>query len=94
MRKTYSQLHKELFHKTKSEENLRKRVSSMRVELREYRERQHMLLVQYERIVRDWKKEYENLLYNGWKIVFVKINRWFNEKRGRKVLKHGTKSIT
>jgi len=84
MRKTYDQLQRELLSKTKSEENLKKRARSLKEQLLEYRSRQKSLIIQYERIIREWRKMYEDLIGNGWKIVFAKIILYYKKVRGEK----------
>lgn len=83
MRITYSQLQKELFNKQKHEENLKKRVSKLRTDLLTYRSMERGLIEQYERIVKEYRVRYEEVIKNGWKIVIAKIIIWYNKLRGR-----------
>lgn len=86
MRKTYHQLEKELFHKTRSEENLKRRIRSLRDQMRVFRFAEKQLVLQYERLVRDWRIRYESMMKNGWKIVLAKIVLWYtNLKEGKKI---------
>ena len=86
MRTTYNQLQRQLVESKKSEEHLKNRTRSLRVELLEYRNKEKSLIVQYERIIKEWRKRYVELLENGWKIVFAKIKIWYDKKRGNRTL--------
>lgn len=81
MEKTHTQLEEELLSKTKSNENLKKRISILTSEVLRHKAVEKTLIRQYEQIVLEWKKMYENLLTNGWKIVFVKIVEKYNKLR-------------
>lgn len=83
VKKTYSQLQKELTHKTKSKENLKKRVSSLKVESLHYKEVAESLPVQYEKIIKEYKKTLEEVLKNGWKLLFIKISEKFTKMKVR-----------
>lgn len=82
MRKTYSELQKELLSKTKSEEKIKDRARTLKVEVLEHREREKSLILQYERLVREWRKRYEELLNNGWKLLLIKVKLFIDKKRG------------
>lgn len=86
MRTTFEQLQKELVGKEKSEKKLKERVSTLKGEVIKYRDEEKRLIVQYERLIKEWRKRYESLLANGWKIVIAKITIWYNKKRGNKTL--------
>lgn len=84
MDKTYSQLEKEIADAKKREKLLKERVSKWRGEALEAKRMLKSLIIQYERIVKDWKKMYEDLIENGWKIVAIKFMNFINERRGKK----------
>lgn len=81
-RKTYNEISKELLSKKKSNENLKKRISSLREEMLRYKTLANSLSTQYERIIKEWKKMYQDLVNNGWKIVFVKVVEKINKLKG------------
>ena len=84
MRITFEQLQNDLIGKEKSEKKLKERVSTLRETLTKYRDDEKRLIVQYERLIKDWRIRYDALITNGWKIVFAKIIIWYNNKRGKK----------
>jgi len=84
MRTAYKKIQQDLVDKTQKEKKLKKRISTLRKELREHREQEKRLILSYERLIRDWRKRFDNLINNGWKIVFTKINIWFSKKKGKK----------
>lgn len=73
IKKTYQEIQNELTHKTKSNENLKKRVSSLKGELLHYKDVARSLPVQYERIIKEYRKTLDDVLQNGWKLLFIKI---------------------
>lgn len=87
-RKTYQEIAKELTHKTKAEENLKKQVSKHKEEALRYKKLAKGLPIQYERIIREQKRSLEVFAKESWKTVFIIIsgklsNKW-NELKGRK----------
>lgn len=86
MKVTFEELQRDLTHKTRSEQKLKDRISTLKTDLKETKDQEKRLIVQYERIIKEWKKRYDNLLSSGWKIVFAKMSIWYNTKRGKKVI--------
>lgn len=86
MRKTYNQLNRELLSKTRGEKKLKERVRTLRGELLEYRRNEKRAIIQYERIIKEWRKRYDSLFNNTFKLVISRIIAWYNEKRGIKNL--------
>lgn len=86
MKTTFDQLQRDLIGKEKSEKKLKERVSTLKGDLTKYREDEKRLIVQYERLIREWRKRYESLISNGWRIVIAKIIIWYNKKTGKKTL--------
>jgi hypothetical protein len=82
----YSTLQRKLSASEKREQYLKERVSTWRTRALKEREMLKGAIVQYERIIKQWRKMYEDVIGNGWKIVFVKIVNWYNKKRGIKTL--------
>lgn len=86
-RPTYTELQKELTNKRTSEKHLKKRVSTLKEESLRYKALAKSLPIQYERIVKEYKKSLDIFWENSWKLVFIIIatkinNRWkkFREK--------------
>ena len=79
MRKTYGEIQKELASKTKYYDKLKDRMKELRTELKLYKHKERDFIVQYEKVIRDWQKRYNELINNGWKIVIVKVNNWLNK---------------
>jgi len=86
MKVTFDELQRDLVGKAQSEKKLKERVSTLKSDLIETKEQEKRLIVQYERLIKDWRKRYENLIGSGWKIVIAKISIWYNNKRGKKVI--------
>lgn len=82
MKVTLDQLQKELTDKTKGEKKLKERISKLRRELTELRIGERRLIVQYERLVKDWKNRYQAMMNNGWRIVIAKVSIWYNKLKG------------
>lgn len=84
---TYTELQKELTHKTKSEENLKNRVVTLRGEVLRYKEVANKLPIQYERIIKEYRHTLNKFVDNSWKLVFLivigKINDKWNSFRRR-----------
>lgn len=83
MEKTIVELQNELSKKDTKYKKLKERYSKLRQEVLERRRHAKVLVGQYERIVREWKQNFDYLLKNGWKIVIVKILEKYNKMRGR-----------
>lgn len=83
MDKTFSQLQQEIADGKKREKLLKERVSKWRGEALESKRMLKSLIIQYERIIKEWKKMYEDLLSNGWKIIAVKVMNFIKERRGK-----------
>lgn len=64
---------------------MKERVSKLRDQLLESRSTEKRLIIQYERIVKEWQKNYNLLIENGWRLLFMKFSIWFEEKIARKV---------
>lgn len=86
MRKTYGEIQRELLNKTKSTDNLKERIKTLKSEVKRYKDIEKGLIIQYERIINEWRKRYDNLISHGWKIVFVKIINWYRKISGKKVI--------
>lgn len=86
-RKTYQEISKELTDKKKSEENLKKRVSTLKEESLHYKSIAKSLPIQYEKVIKEYKHSAETFAKNSWKTVFIivagKINDRWNKFRGR-----------
>lgn len=82
----YSTLVRKLTASEKREEHLKERVSIWRERAIKERGMLKSAIVQYERIIKEWRKMYTDTIDNGWKIVFVKIKTWYDKKRGVKTL--------
>jgi hypothetical protein len=86
-RLTYKQLQKELTNKRTAEKNLKKRVSTLKAEVLRYKGLAKSLPVQYERIIKEYKKSLDLFISNSWKLVAVVLAGKFNERwskmRGR-----------
>lgn len=82
MDKTFTQLEKELAESKKKEENLKERVGTWRKRALEAEKARKSLVTQYERVIREWKKMYQDLLDNGWKLLAAKIVLKYKELRG------------
>lgn len=82
MKVTLDQLQRELTDKAQGEQKLKKRIGTLRRELTELRIGEKRLIVQYERLVKDWKNRYQAMMNNGWRIVFAKVSIWYNKLKG------------
>lgn len=71
---TYSELQKTISNSKTHEKKLKERVTFWRNKYREERSKLTRLVVQYERIIKEWKSMYTEVINNGWKILFVKIS--------------------
>lgn len=70
---TYAELEKQLSHSQSHQEKLKERVSFWRKKANDERAKLKSLTVQYERIIKEWRNMYTEVINNGWKILFVKI---------------------
>ncbi len=86
MRKTYDELQRELVESEENREKLKEHTRTLKTQLLEYKGSQKRLIVQYERIIREWQRMYKNLLENGWKIVFAKLVIYYKKLRGEKII--------
>lgn len=80
----YSTLQRKLSESEKREKYLKERISVWRDRALKERQMLKSAIIQYERIIKEWKKMYEDVIGNGWKIVFVKVKNWYDKKRGIK----------
>lgn len=83
MQKTITELQVELSKKDKSLKKVKARNSTLMQEVLDARRHKKALIGQYERVVAEWKKNYTNLIENGWKIVIVKVIQKYNRIKGR-----------
>ena len=74
-RKTYTEIQKELTNKRTAEKNLKKRVSTLEEESLRYKSLAKSLPVQYERIIKEYKKTLDTFLENSWKLVFIIVSK-------------------
>lgn len=79
--KTIAQLEKEILDKRKQEKVLKERISKWRAEALEAREMLKSLITQYERIIKNYKKVFEDLQANAGKLFFVSIYKKFRGRR-------------
>lgn len=84
---TYSELQKELTNKRTAEKNLKKRVGTLKEEMLRYKGLAKSLPVQYERIIKEYRKSLDVFLEHSWKVVFIilhdKFSAKWNKLRGR-----------
>ena len=83
---TYTELQEELTDKQNAEKNLKKRVGTLHEEVLRYKGYARSLPVQYERVIKEYKKQLEFFASNSWKLVFVivstKINAGWKKIKG------------
>jgi SMC interacting uncharacterized protein involved in chromosome segregation len=82
MGKTISELQAELSRKDKDLKKVKLRTSSLRGQVLERERYIKTLINQYERVVTEWKKTYDNLIQNGWKILIIKILQKYHKLKG------------
>lgn len=79
-----STLQRQISEGQERENQLKKRISVWRSRALKDRSMLKSSILQYERVVREWQKMYHDVLDNGWKLLFVKVKKWYDGKRGVK----------
>lgn len=80
---TYSELQKSLSHALYHEKKLKERSKFWKDKAKEERKKLKRLTVQYERLIKEWRKMYNEVVDNGWKLLFVKVYNKFTEIKER-----------
>lgn len=73
MARNYAVLQMELLNKTQHNKKLREHINGLRKELLQARTMQKNLIQSYEEVVKEWQISYKDLINNGWKLLFVKV---------------------
>ena len=80
---TYSELQRRLTKSKKREDYLKERIGFWRTRARTDRQKLNNLVLQYERIIKEWRKMYLDVVENGWKLLFVKVYNKLQELKER-----------
>lgn len=80
MAKKFSELEKELLHKTKAEENLKKQKNYWKERALKDRKMLKSMSGQYERVAREYKKNFDKLFNNAPKLFAVYLIQKLNQK--------------